>query len=396
MSDVAAFDVCVIGGGPAGAATARWLAGSGCRVVLVEATSYREPRIGDTLAPSVQPLLRELGVWDAFLATRPQASYGTRSVWGSAAAQVHSHLFTPWGSGWHVDRLAFDRMLAEAAIEVGASGRLATSVVSGQRVDGGWWLQLVERGGIDEGERRSELTARVVIEATGRSARFAPWAGARRQVIDRLVAVAVELGGGDLTAESFLSVETRPDEWWYAAPLPGDRMMAMLMTDGDLWRCPASRSLAPWFQRLVSAPETAGRLTSRLPVDGPHVIPAMSQRLRRNDRTAPWLAVGDAALSVDPISGSGVVRALRTARAAAAATMGLLEGTAEQPIAGYEQDRDAEWDAYLAERSAYYGLEGRWPESLFWRRRHEREAPKGAPSPAPGETWEMAGHPRPD
>jgi len=58
----ATFDAAVIGAGPSGSATARWLALWGYRVALVERSRFESPRIGESLAPIVQPLLRDLGV----------------------------------------------------------------------------------------------------------------------------------------------------------------------------------------------------------------------------------------------------------------------------------------------------------------------------------------------
>lgn len=55
-----AADVAIIGGGPAGCAAAISLALSGLRVALLERTSYGPARVGETLPPAVQPLLREL------------------------------------------------------------------------------------------------------------------------------------------------------------------------------------------------------------------------------------------------------------------------------------------------------------------------------------------------
>ena len=109
------FDVAVVGAGPAGSATARWLALRGQRVALLERSRFDVPRVGESLAPAVQPLLVELGVWRQFLALKPLPSYGTRSHWGEATPRMHSHLLSPWGCGWHVDRRAFDLMLAQAA-----------------------------------------------------------------------------------------------------------------------------------------------------------------------------------------------------------------------------------------------------------------------------------------
>ena len=65
------FDAVVVGAGPAGSATARWLALRGWRVALLERTRFEAPRIGESLAPNVQEPLHALGLWSEFLALAP-------------------------------------------------------------------------------------------------------------------------------------------------------------------------------------------------------------------------------------------------------------------------------------------------------------------------------------
>jgi flavin-dependent dehydrogenase len=357
------YDVAVVGAGPAGSATARRLAGWGCRVILLERSRFDAPRVGESLAPSATALLTDLGVWARFTGLRPLPSYGTRSVWGGPEPQSHSHLVSPYGCGWHVDRVAFDRMLAEAAADAGAELRYATTCV---RVDrDNCWLLSVTEGGRSAGE---PVRARMLVDATGRAARIGRQLDGRPAAFDRLVGVAALLDGVDVAAEGFVLVETTPDGWWYSAPTAAGRMIGMLMTDADV--CRSLRISVPgrWHQRLATTRLTAARVAGSV-VWGPRVFPAASQRLHRTAYDARWIAVGDAALAVDPISGSGVVRALRTARAAATTVLAVLTSGDSRPIAAYEADRDRECTQYLRERAQYYGAERRWDSAPFWRRR---------------------------
>ena len=75
-------DVAVVGGGPAGAALAAALAPAH-RVVLVDRPSHRRARagLGETLPGAAARLLRELGVWDAFVAQGHPAGGAARSCW---------------------------------------------------------------------------------------------------------------------------------------------------------------------------------------------------------------------------------------------------------------------------------------------------------------------------
>ncbi|GII58851.1 alkylhalidase-like protein [Planotetraspora thailandica] len=381
------FDVAVVGAGPAGAATARRLARAGCAVVLLERSRFEAPRAGESLAPATRPLLEELGVWRQFAALSPLPSYGTRSIWGSPDEHGHSHMAGPYGCGWHVDRPSFDRMLAGAAADAGADLRCGTAGLGCVRLqDGRWQITCVER------DRASPVVvrARVLVDATGRAAHLARRLGASRVVIDRLVGVAVSHCEADVSAEGYVLVETTPHGWWYSAPAGGDRMITMLMTDADICRQYGIAAPEPWQEMLGEAPATAARVATGEPrpvVWGPRVFPALSQRLRRTAYDTPWIAAGDAALAVDPISGSGVVRALRSGRAAAETALTLLGGDAyvetHHAVRAYEVARDKERADYLRERADYYAMERRWAAHPFWRRRRPRTGGPGGDPPGP-------------
>ena len=356
-------DVAIVGAGPAGAATARRLAACGCRVALVERSRFEQPRVGESLAPAVQPLLRDLGVWDAFVELRPLPSYGTRSVWGSDTAEEHSHLVTPFQQGWHVERLGFDRMLAEAARGAGAQLLLGARVQSCAVNRSRFVLRLMQA------DRSMSLEADFIIDATGRGGAVGVRLGAYREVFDRLVAVAAvldDLAAGD---HCYTLVETTTDGWWYSAPVDVDRSVAMLMADGDLLRAHVATDAEYWRRALQLTSFTCARMGTGPLRWGPRAFSAVSQRLIRTDGARlHWLAVGDATLSVDPISGSGVIRALRTAHAAAETVIATLSGDAGA-IARYEDDRDMECTSYLTTRAGYYDIERRWAGSTFWDRR---------------------------
>jgi len=359
-------DVAVVGAGPAGSATALRLARAGCRVVLLEGSRFDMPRIGESLPPSVQPLLAELGVWQSFLDLGPLPSYGTRSIWGGAEAEQHSHLMSPWGSGWHVDRLGFDVLLSERARDAGVTLLCGISLMWCDRARQGWTLSLQT----DRSKAAPlDLRASVLVDATGRGAHVAQRLGARRVLADHLVAVVTRFDGIESTEQGYVMVESTPDGWWYTAPVPERRMVMALMTDGDLYNRVRARSASAWRDRWESAEATRARVAGGARSGKPRVVSAISQRLRRRERHEPWLAVGDAALSVDPISGSGVIRALRSARVAAQAVMSVLQDGGPAAIGAYEDACDRDWTAYVKERELYYGFEQRWTGSAFWQRR---------------------------
>lgn len=366
--DSGSFDVVIAGGGLAGAATAARLAAGGHSVALVERSRFDRPRIGETLAPSVSPLLRDLGVWDRFTALHPLPSWGLRSIWADSEPAVHSHLASAYGHGWHVDRQRVDGMLAGAAAATGA--HLLTGVaVTGCRYDGVTWRVVCTGGRL--------LHARVLVDATGRRSAVGRALGGRRIAFDRLVAVAASVPGHDVTEERYLLLEATEDGWWYTAPVPGNAMIGMLLTDADLCRAGGLTDRARWQARLTATRATAARLSEAPPQTDLWVHPAASHRLLRTGDPRPWLAVGDAALAVDPLSGSGVTRALRMASSAALAVAHLLDHgntpAGATALMEYEAERDRECTAHLIERARHYGTVRRFA-TPFWTRRTDDAA----------------------
>ncbi len=399
------FDVLVVGAGPAGSATALRLAQAGCSVLLLERSRFGGPRIGESLPRSVQPLLHELGLWEAFLALRPWPSRGLRSVWGRDNPLSHAHANPALDGGWHVDRLAFDRMLAHQAASAGAV-LLTGTVVAGcePRAEAGWRVHLAKagagHGAVPDESVPGPAGARLLVDATGRSASLARSLGAQRMLLDNLVCVAthwMDDAGGPPRARDgapsphYVQIETCAEGWWYSAPLPASRstLAGMLFTDADVCGRLKLTQAPHWLQALGQAPFTQGRLreAARALRWGPHAFSAVSQRLRRELPCAAWFAAGDAALAVDPISGSGVVRALRAGQAACETALQWLQagGDADraEALRAYEAACDRECTRYLVERAACYALEDRWAQAPFWQRRGTAWAAAGSGQVAP-------------
>ena len=133
-------DVVIIGGGPAGTATAIALAGYGWSVTILERSHYESTRIGETLPPEVRQPLTELGLWETFLADGPLESPGITVAWGEPRLYHNDFIVNPYGPGWHIDRCRFDSLLARSAEKSGVEvlpGAKRISLVRGSSTDVG-------------------------------------------------------------------------------------------------------------------------------------------------------------------------------------------------------------------------------------------------------------------
>lgn len=358
-------NVVVIGGGPAGAVTALTLARLGVPVLVLEQGDGTGNPIGETLAPSATPLLQQLGLYDALLATRPLPCHANRSAWGGDGGLTeHDFLREPYGPGWHLDRPAFNAALLAAAVEAGADCWRLTRFRRAERAGGRW---RVEADG-PAGARR--IGADLVIDASGRRAVLARQQGACRSALDRQVAVVAMLDpAGKPLRDSATLVEAMEAGWWYSAVLPNDRLATAYFSDPDLLAAGWSWRPEGWRALLAASTHTQQRVAAH----GEALTGPLQVAVARSEYLAPmcgpdWLAVGDAAAAYDPLSSHGIGSALAAGKRAGLTAVAYLGGD-RTALHDYGKRIAAGYAVYVRMWRAYYADERRWPASPFWQRR---------------------------
>lgn len=368
LTEVAeSVEVVVIGGGPAGSAAAIALARAGRSVLIVERERRPVLRAGETLPPSIRQPLERAGLWREFESAGHVPSVGNRSAWGAPALADYDFIFSPYGSGWHIDRRKFDEMLLRGAQAAGARLLAGTTVEGFSHTPGrGWQLSTEGRA------RRDTFKARFVVDASGRASAFAVGCGLTRIALDHMVGIV-----GYFTTERDISsadrstlVEAVEAGWWYSALLPEGKLVAAYMTDADLAARDKARVKDNWRALLEQTTHTRRRIEAlglRL-AGAPRVVAAGSSRLRFVAGSS-WLAVGDAAATYDPLSSQGISTALSTGLDAAAAINLHLKNDSSA-MRDYGRRLNEAFANYILNRTAYYRIEKRWPDSPFWSRRH--------------------------
>ncbi len=342
----------VVGGGPAGAIAALRLVRVGLDVLVVDRERPHRPIAAEVLSPEGRPLLEREDIWTRIPSGVTWACPEMAAAWERPEPVWTSFLSHPYGPAWHVDRPQFDRWLAQHVAAAGATVCTGTVDVATYE-HGRWWIEF------SSGAVRHSATARALILATGRSSRTVRL-GARRHIGN--LCLVSGTADGDPEHPDALIVEATADGWWYSAPVAGGRLFTGWMTDLSLvpharYEEAAAASLehAPIHRRRirpVRVSTTIGAVTSATwPCAGPG-----------------WIAVGDAALARDPISGDGLVSALRSGSNGADIVKEALGGDASAWTRAVAQGAQIAL-RYEEQRRELYAKAGpRWPSSAFWRR----------------------------
>ncbi|MEX2498514.1 MAG: FAD-dependent monooxygenase [Wenzhouxiangellaceae bacterium] len=376
--------IAIVGAGPAGCATALALAAAGVDgVTVIEAGGdSTRPRIGESVSPEFARLLDRLGLLAAFRAQGHSPCHGSCSSWGDDRLGFNDFIVSPHGHGWHLDRMAFDRLLLDRTRATGVRVLTETRLHDARRESSGrFCLTLHAAGG-----KVVTLQADQVVDAGGVQALLASRLGARKRLDDRLVVLSALLApDNDEHAPRQTLLEACEYGWWYAARVPDGRWMVALATDADAMRARGLAQPASWYRHLRSTRHLGPGLLPRTQAPAGIDRWLAASSLLQPCAGPGWLAVGDAASCYDPISAHGLYKALETGLAAAQAIVGTIVGTTVETIAAppssctaaigdYVRSVERGYDDYLAGRRHFYALERRWPDAPFWRLRGARRA----------------------
>ncbi|SDW71836.1 FADH2 O2-dependent halogenase [Amycolatopsis xylanica] len=341
MSKDVDFDIGVIGGGPAGATIASYLAKAGLSVAVFEGAVFPREHVGESLVPATMPVMREIGVLEKIDTAGFPRKYG--AAWTSAddrrdsptGFQASSH---GWGVAeiayeerdqagvdrpytYHVDRGRFDQILLKHAEELGAKVFQGTRVTGVDFDDPDRPVLRVKLGG-----QRAGVGVRMVVDASGRGTTLGTQLKLKvpDPVFDQYAVhtwfegldrglVARRPEDADYIHVHFLPLE---NTWVWQIPITDTITSVGVVTQKSRFK-EAREDLEGFFWKTVSSrPELLDALKNSERIRPFKTEGDYSYGMRQIAADGMVL-IGDAARFVDPIFSSGVSVAMNSARLAA-------------------------------------------------------------------------------
>lgn len=358
------FEVCVVGGGPAGAALAARLALLGRRVAVAEQHRFPRPHVGESLSPAVWPLLESLGVRERVAAgdfTRvAQARVRWRGL-DEERMQVEG--------GVTVDRGAFDAILLERAREAGAEVLPPAGARRPERSGEGWEVPLGDR----------VLHTRFLADATGRRRLLG---GRRTPTSPRTLALHAIWRGGPPLDRSQTRIDALADGWLWGAHLPGGGFRAMAFVDPETLVA-EGRDRERLYRRLLAASPTFADVITNAQLAGRVQACNATSYTAATPIDTSSVKVGEAAFAIDPLSSSGVQTAIQTGLAAAAAVHSILapDGDTHAALEYYVDHQRYSVERHVATAAGVYAEHLLHAGAAFWRRRSASTPPVPLPIP---------------
>jgi geranylgeranyl reductase family protein len=303
----AKYDAIVIGGGPSGSTVATRLVQRGRRVLLLEKEQFPRFHIGESLLPCSMPLIRELGAMPAMEAHGFLVKYAAEFVTGDGGMSRRyafaDGLIEGAPSAFEVDRAEFDHLLLKNAARLGVEVRESTTVTRFEITADGANVTARDAEG-----KETELSAQVLIDATGQSSFMAGKLGMREMDADlKNFAVFSHFEGAtrhEGKREGDISVVLVPGGWWWVIPLADGRTSVGQVGPRTLLngRKPDE---AYFHEQIAATPYLAERLSKAKRVAQVRTISDYSYVSKKlaGDR---FVLVGDAGAFLDPVFSTGV------------------------------------------------------------------------------------------
>ncbi len=312
------FDAVVVGGGPAGCATATTLAQLHRRVLVLEREKFPRYHIGESLIPFTYHALERLGMISKLRQSSFTKKYSVQFVSPSGRASQPFYFFNRYdretvAQTWQVLRSEFDQMMVDNARQQGVDVREETEVVELLK-DGNRHVGVRAR---TKDGREYTVLAPVTVDATGREA-IAATRNAWRRGDPKLNKVAVWTYYDNALRdpgidEGGTTVAFIPGKgWFWYIPQANNRVSVGVVNDGKYLTRDGVKDPKTIFHREVKENRWIEEHLAPGTCCGEYWLTAEYTFRSQYCADDGLVLVGDAYGFLDPVFSSGLMLALKS------------------------------------------------------------------------------------
>lgn len=310
--NTSAWDVIIIGGGPAGSTAATTLAKAGRRVLVLEKEKFPRFHIGESLLPYNRAIWDSLGVWPKIEAAGFMVKRGAQFLMGNGSHRTRLDFsdgaFTEFPTSVQVERSKFDDLLLKHSRECGAEVQEEALVLSHEIRPDGVRVKYRDAAGAER-----EVTAAFLMDASGLSNLTANRASLREfyqghkkvAIFGHFENVDMPQGGeyGDIL------IVRRHNSWFWMIPLEANKTSVGLVLDRSEFQALGKDPDQIFHEAVSGTKVVAERFLKARAKDPLRVLTDFSYR--NGKLVGPrLLRIGDASGFIDPIFSSGVMLAM--------------------------------------------------------------------------------------
>ena len=352
MQATQTFDVVIIGGGPAGASAALRLLSLGRSVALIEKEIFPRPQIGESLSPGIWNIFRYLQAEQLLTRHSYLQQLPATVIWEKPEPETLDAQHR--GPGVMVDRGKLDKDLLDLALERGLQLFQPCRFEYCRKENDVWKVHIrTERASLT-------VSAAFVLDARGRSG-----VTIQHRILTAPPVVALWAYAPAARMPRQTLVEAVENGWLWGSPMPdGQFRILSFISPGDL----KHSATADVFARSLTGTKLFRQALQH--TDLQHLSTCM---VFTYAHAVPWskgyICLGESAFSLDPLSSTGVEKAMRFSLQAVVAVNTTLE-TGEEQVgkAFYENSMIGAVCNHTRWTSDYYAKA--WPaDHPFWKER---------------------------